>query len=76
MFGAAAEVFKGYADTLGKLAEAKARILELEAALRDCMSYVDVDNLTMQTKERNWRAVLDGGKWNPANVEIEPPDEN
>ena len=45
-------------------------IVRLREALRDCMSYVDVDNLTMQTKERNWQAVLQGKPWNSANVEI------
>ena len=30
----------------------------LREALRDCMSYVDVDNLTMQTKEREWKMAL------------------
>jgi hypothetical protein len=48
-----------------------ARIIELERALRDCMSYVDCDNLTMQTKHRNWAAVLNGRKFNPANCETQ-----
>jgi hypothetical protein len=47
-------------------------IERLRAALRDCMSYIDVDNLTMQTKHRNWQRVLDGGEWKSGNVEIEP----
>ncbi len=43
-------------------------IRHLQAALRDCMDYVDADNLTMQTKHRNWQNVLNGGPWNRANV--------
>lgn len=44
---------------------------QLKKALKDCISYVDIDNLTMQTKARNWIAVLDGKPWNPANIDIE-----
>lgn len=50
--------------------DAEKAIHALQGALRDCMRYVDVDNLTMQTKERNWQAVLNGGPWNSANVEV------
>lgn len=50
----------------------EARVANLRNALRDCMDYVDADNLTMQTKHRNWQAVLDGGPWNRANVEVSP----
>lgn len=51
----------------------EAEIERLKKALRDCMSYVDVDNLTMQTKRRNWQAVLDGKPWNSSNVDVEMP---
>lgn len=51
--------------------KAEVRVRELEKALRDCMSYVDCDNLTMQTKHRNWQAVLDGKRFNPANCVVE-----
>ncbi len=50
------------------------RIEELEKALEDCMGYVDVDNLTMQTKERNWQAVLDGKDWDSSNIDIALPE--
>ena len=42
----------------------------LRMALRDCIRYVDCDNLTMQTKRHNWTKVANGGKWNRGNVEI------
>ncbi len=32
--------------------------MALVEALSDCMTYVDVDNLTMQTKHREWRTAL------------------
>ena len=47
------------------------RAADLENALEDCMSYVDVDNLTMQTKYRKWQQCLKGGSWEPQNVEVE-----
>lgn len=31
---------------------------ELVKAFRDCMSYVDIDNLTMQAKEKEWEQAL------------------
>jgi hypothetical protein len=55
----------GYAD---KLREENGR---LRAAFTDCLQYIDVDNLTMQTKERNWRAVLKGKAWKSGNVEVD-----
>lgn len=65
--------------TLNKIMSLNQQINQLRAAnaklrkaLGDCMSYVDVDNLTMQTKHHNWQAVLDGKPWNPSNVDIEP----
>jgi hypothetical protein len=42
----------------------------LRTAFLDCLSYIDVDNLTMQTKDRNWRKVLAGGEWDKSNVKI------
>ena len=47
-----------------------AQIARLRAALADCMQYVDVETLTVQTKDRHWRTVLEGGPWNPANCEV------
>ena len=38
------------------------QIRQLRLALRDCMDYVDVDNLTMQTKYEAWLKVLNEGK--------------
>jgi hypothetical protein len=49
----------------------KSKIKSLRAALSDCMSYTDIDNLTMQTKHRRWQAVLDGAAWNPSNLDVE-----
>lgn len=43
----------------------------LRAALADCMMYVDCDNLTQQTKHRNWQAVLDGKPWDRSNVKVQ-----
>lgn len=43
----------------------------LRSALADCMRYVDVDNLTMQTKYARWRDVLSGNSWNPSNTRID-----
>lgn len=43
----------------------------LRLALADCMTYVECDNLTTQTKHRNWQAVLDGKGWNAANCEVD-----
>ena len=43
-------------------------------ALNDCISYVDVDNLTMQHKYTMWKHVLDGGGWNRGNVKVVMPD--
>jgi len=43
---------------------------QLHAALHDAIRYIDCDNLTMQTKMRHWRAVLDGKPFNPANCEV------
>jgi hypothetical protein len=47
-------------DPEGFIDELEYRIQDLEEALRDCMEYVDVDNLTMQTKWREWEKVLEG----------------
>ena len=38
------------------------QIRQLRLALRDCMDYVDVDNLTMQTKYEAWLKALNEGK--------------
>ena len=54
-------------DAIKELRDEKA---SLWLALEDCMDYVDVDNLATQTKYQNWRAVLRGESWNPANVEV------
>lgn len=48
-----------------------AEVESLRQALADCMTYVDCDNLTQQTKHRNWQAALDGKPFNFANVEVE-----
>lgn len=58
-------------DLVYELAITLAENTQLRAALKDCMGYVDVDNLTMQTKNRNWQVVLDGKNWNPSNIDIE-----
>ena len=34
------------------------RIINLERALKDCISYIDVDNLTMQAKYKEWERIL------------------
>lgn len=47
-----------------------ANIKHVQEALRDCMGHVEEDNLTTQTKHRNWQAVLDGKPWKRANVEV------
>jgi hypothetical protein len=44
---------------------------DLEAALKDVLEYVDVDNMTMQHKYLKWIKVLQGGKWEPGNVEVD-----
>lgn len=36
------------------------RIIELKRALKDCMFYIDVDNLTMQSKMEKWKNILEG----------------
>jgi archaellum component FlaC len=48
----------------------RAEVERLKAALRDCMGYVDVDNITMQYKQKMWLAVLNGGDWQPGNLEV------
>ena len=64
------------ADPLHVLAELnaadalKAENERLREALRDCMSYVDCDNLTMQTKHHNWEAVARGGEWVISNCRL------
>lgn len=40
----------------------------LHAALRDAMTYIDADNLTMQTKHRRWQEVLSGRPFRQGNV--------
>ena len=55
----------------GEVAKLKLERDGLRSALLDCMNYVDEDNLTMQTKHRNWRAVVAGGKWTSANCEVD-----
>jgi len=47
------------------------QLTQLQAALADCMSYVEVDNLIMQTKYARWKA-LTGAPWRSGNVEVDP----
>lgn len=54
-----------------ELAAVKEQLSETRAALLDCMSYVDCDNLTMQTKYMFWREAYDGKRFNPANCVLE-----
>jgi chromosome condensin MukBEF ATPase and DNA-binding subunit MukB len=51
--------------------KAEAAVERLKAALRDCMDYVDVENITMQHKQARWLAVLNGGDWQPGNLGVE-----
>jgi len=43
---------------------------DTRCALDDCMSYVDIDNLTMQTKYKSWSDVLNGEPYRRGNVEV------
>ena len=52
----------------------QAEIERLRVVLVDCMDYVDCDNLTMQTKHRNWERVLRGEPWKTGNVKVEAAD--
>jgi hypothetical protein len=54
-----------------KIERLRAEVDRLKAALRDCMDYVDVENITMQHKQARWQAVLNGGDWQPGNLGVE-----
>ena len=41
-----------------ELTELRGKVLKLAGALKDCMSYIDVDNLTMQANYRDWENAL------------------
>lgn len=41
-----------------KLAELRKKNKKLAGALENCMSYIDVDNLTMQANYRDWENAL------------------
>ena len=47
-------------DTLSWMAAEK--IESLVSALKDCIGYIDVDNLTMQTKMQEWLRIIEMGE--------------
>ena len=56
------ELFEGAKEDLDstrkELEELRGKMTVLINGFRDCVSYIDVDNLTMQTKEKEWRTII------------------